>query len=374
MDRDRLLQRLQRLDPADERSVEAASRESAAELKRRIIAMPFEPVRPWRTRLRRGWTPTVRRVGVIVTALGVAAAGLIVPARLFGTDPHRPGASGSEVLIASGRDVDSDETDLYLIALDGSAPRRLASPGTDEMSPTWSPGGDRIAFARQSPGGASADIVISQPDGTGERVISHLGATGGWASPTWSPDGTRLAYVSANGVHVVDLGDGVDTIVADPAEQLASMAVTGLTWSPDGSRFALVGLADDEFGLSHVYVMDADGSDLRRVTERDVLGERLAWSPDGRTIVFMDVTFELRSVDVETGRTRVLTSATETTGSGRVVGLSRDPTFSPDGSRIAFLRNSTSGEFDIFVMRSDGSDVRPITDEVNTEFMGLSWR
>jgi Tol biopolymer transport system component len=98
-----------------------------------------------------------------------------------------------------------------------------------------------------------------------------------------------------------------------------------------------------------------------------------AWSPDGGTIVYHDASNELAALDIDTGRSVELTAAA-TDGPGNITGVSTSPTFSPDGARIAFLRNSATGPLDVWVMDADGSSERQITHETDASLASLAWQ
>jgi len=135
------------------------------------------------------------------------------------------------------------------------------------------------------------------PDGSGVRP---LGADVWVEYPAWSPDGTKLAFMGQTPVgtenyeiYVVNAdGDGLRRLTDSPGPD------GWPAWSPDGERILFASVRDDcafskapdcktpgDIGPYHtLYVMHADGSQQTRVS--DVFGQIADWSPDGRYIVF----------------------------------------------------------------------------------------
>ena len=122
-------------------------------------------------------------------------------------------------------------------------------------------------------------------------------------------------------------------------------------WSPDGEKIAFT---TGRAGNVDVYVMDADGSNPTRITlDRDSDGGP-AWSPDGQQIVFVsdrDGNDEIYVMNADGTRVKRLTNHPDTDGF---------PTFSPDGQKIAF-QSTRHGNWEIYTMNPDGSGVRRLT-------------
>ena len=124
----------------------------------------------------------------------------------------------------------------------------------------------------------------------------------------------------------------------------------GPAWSPDGTKLAFSSHRD---GDSEIFVMDRNGSNLRKLTNNDWSDELPDWSPDGRRLVFsstkgdeQDIDFDLFIMN-EKGRTRKVIGGVTTEANA---------TWSPNGGRIAFDRNDT-----IYTIRPDGTDLKRMT-------------
>lgn len=153
---------------------------------------------------------------------------------------------------------------------------------------------------------------------------------------------------SAEGIYTASL-DGS----ASAVPLFADSGITGygqLTWSPDGRRLAFVGrLVGAGNGSSEVFVIDADGSNLIRVTQNDVDDDSPAWSPDGTRLAV-----RVAQVDPSApGDTNVVVTPVDTPGV-TVLGPGAYPVWSPDGSLIA-MTVADHGSSRIWVQAPDGS-------------------
>ena len=141
---------------------------------------------------------------------------------------------------------------------------------------------------------------------------------------SWSPDGTAIAISSpSSGVSIIDLATGRSTSIA------RNRSVGELSWSPDGTRLVLV-------TQGRIFVVSADGSDHRVLVKSD-WPRAPAWSPDGTRIAYLDASGRGRHASPE-----VWVIGADGTDATRVfhaeccLGGESGPTWSPDGSRVAF--------------------------------------
>jgi Tol biopolymer transport system component len=151
---------------------------------------------------------------------------------------------------------------------DGGQVRRLTHALlSKDLDPAWSPDGTRIVFVRKELGVGAALFMI-RPDGKGLCELTPF--TTSTFSPAWSPDGAMLVYSSGDG-----RGFGISVVNADgTARRRLTPQVLDFhpAWSPDGRRIAFQREAT-------LYVMDVDGSHIRRLTARDAIDGSPAWRP-----------------------------------------------------------------------------------------------
>lgn len=195
---------------------------------------------------------------------------------------------------------------IYRTRADGTG---LVAVGSGYF-PTWSPNGQRIAFAR-----GEDNVYVMDVDGANvQHVAGNLASYTSIASaPTWSPDGRRLALFSGDGwgdieITVVPL-DGATPPILIPGWLPA--------WSPDGSRITFF------FGAAQ-WTVSSDGSNPTKLTDYSGPGGDAAWSPDGKQIAFAD-SRGISVVNADGSGLRQLTS---------IPGF--HPAWSPDGQAIAF--------------------------------------
>lgn len=303
-------------------------------------------------------------VALVVSTVGI---GLAIRAFVGGSAQRTPQPATAvprgtiAFVLVAGDSIDAAK-EIYLMDADGSGVRALTDAGADGMAaaePAWSPTSTKIAFVLGPPEhlGAYAgdgDIYVMNADGTGLTQLTHgLDA----ARPAWSPDGTRIVFVRDQGSSLVVMNaDG-----SDPHEVRldgeAYPPYRSPAWSPDGARIAFQASPSRGVDTNGVYVTNVDGTDTSRLTHGMSDGSP-AWSPDGATLAHAGPD-GIYLHDVLTGADQRVTVCDKREDCG----FDFEPTWAPDGSRIAFTRQNYEGDsVQVFVVNADGTGLQQLTD------------
>lgn len=252
----------------------------------------------------------------------------------------------SQILFASQL---GETQDIYLSDYDGKNLVRLTSMGILNVTPDVNPKGNQIVFTsilkdRQE---------IFFFDRSGKRTKLYGEGEGLNSSPKYSPDGKTVAFCSSRSgnpdIWTIDV-DGKNL-----TRLTFSYAIdTAPCFSPDGSKIAFT---SDRSGSPQIYIMDRDGTNVKRLTpENSKRCDQPAWSPRGNKIAYttiVDGRFNIAVIDLSTNEVQILT---------KNQGDNESPTWSPDGRYLAFASNRL-GTFQIFIMRTDGSGAKRITNQ-----------
>jgi Tol biopolymer transport system component len=251
-----------------------------------------------------------------------------------------------ELAALRGRVVLSRRGDIWSAHADGSGLRRLTARHGPEFDPSWSPDGSRVVYRDSRRGiNVNDDIYVMDADGSHRRKLTHE-LWNEW-SPAWSPDGRLIAFYSGE----------LFAMRPDGSDQHAVTSIEGEypAWSPDGKRLAFMSAEPNARGSDpnyDVFVVSRNGTGLRRLTDWPGEDGWPAWSPDGRSIAFT-TTHEVRSGQFDIWVMRADGSRKRRVAPGSF------PVWSPDGR---FLMFSTGGESQdsngLSVARPDGSGLR----------------
>jgi Tol biopolymer transport system component len=290
------------------------------------------------------WSPSGNRLAFVSSRGGVGTLETVSPTghgrRALRTQPFLASVSWSPdgKLFAFASLVDETRTRIGVIRADGSGTRVISTfvqPRGTPLAPTWSPDGTSVAYGRafgtgpariapgQPPGGPAVlpgtlKIVVSGIGGGGERPVA-AGKGDEW-DPRWSPDGGTIMFRRGPALLLAS------TRRANVSRLAGDFLDAQPQWSPDGRKVALVGVTFAGDRRYHLWVIDAR-SRRRTTLANDVASVRPSWSPDGGRIAFADRD-RLAVVSVRDGATSTLRRIPDAE-IGEIA-------WSPDGRRLAF--------------------------------------
>ena len=308
------------------------------------------------------------------TLLIAAAAAVAGLSALIGGSPAQghPALSNGQIAFEHYGQI-PDESVVAVVNPDGSG-LRTVSPLTPFGRPHWSPDGTRIASV---PGGDAPVVasIFNVDTGSVTTLPNYFSINLGCT--VWSPDGARLACSSSftdgapdsAGIYTVRASDGLGitrvTSIPGGEDEPGS-------YSPNGKRLEFARFNDD--GPVGLFVVNANGTGLKRITPPGALidGDRFGdWSPQGNEIVFAqhnnaDVRASIWIVHADgSGLHEIHFDSPIPCGGAFADPNSRgcfDTTWSPDGTKIAFIVNEPNGEGEsIYTANIDGTDLTQLT-------------
>lgn len=197
---------------------------------------------------------------------------------------------GKTIAFDSDRD---GKWEIYLMNADGSDVRQLthtSGDGWENGNPDWSPDGKQIVFASgQPPDWSEDEIYVMDANGSAIRRLTHTPGKGNW-TPRWAPDKTRIVFASnRNGTLSVPPDADIDVYVMDAdGSNVRQLTIHERAdrphWSPDGKRIVFMSKRDCRAATikecqfqAELYVMDADGSKMKRLTHNEYHDGHPAW-------------------------------------------------------------------------------------------------
>lgn len=258
---------------------------------------------------------------------------------------------------------DRYESEIWIMNADGSKNRFLMRGS----QPQWSPDGKRIAYvAAGQPAGAQ--IFVRWMDTNQDTQITRLDR-----SPSglqWSPDGKRIAFNmlvparSAMRVNMPQRPEGARWVEPPRVINRLNYRADNQGWTPEG--------------FMHIFVVPDTGSTPRQLTDGDYNHGGVSWMPDSNTLVFSgtrkpDAEYlrfgtEVYSLNITSGQIKALTDRDGPDGS---------PEVSPNGKFITYTgfdsNNNTYNVSKLYLMNSDGSGKRVLTEKLDRSPTDVTW-
>jgi TolB protein len=243
------------------------------------------------------------------------------------------GVARTRIAFTSDRDATKEKRskELYIVDYDGFNPRRVTVNGSLNILPAWRPDGQALAYVsyrqERTPMIFLAEIFAGRSSGniTGEKANSQAFA------PSWSPDGKKIAFASNRHGNME-----IYTANADGSDLRrltnSGSSDTAPCWSPTGQEIAFT---SNRSGSPQIFLMDNEGLNLRRLTTVGSYNDAPAWNPSKQysEIAYtarIEGGFEIAIIDLATRQLRQITE-------GR--GSCEYPAWAPNGRHLVYSCN-----------------------------------
>jgi TolB protein len=260
----------------------------------------------------------------------------------------------------------SGSKEVWAMDYDGANQHQLTHLKSIALTPRWSPDATRIAFTCFVPYRGITSPQICLFSTASDRMISFPRFRGTNSSPAWSPDGAQIAFMSSqNGDPEIYISDADGSHLQRLT--FAAGVSTSPVWNPKtGKQIVFV---SDRGGDPVLYLANSDGTNVQRLDMPD-MGYVVdpSWSPNGQLLAFSwrrpSGNFDIYVMDIVSRQLVELT---------RDEGRNERPSWAPDGRHLVF-ESTRTGKREIWTMLADGSRPRQLTYEGLSESPSWSSR
>ncbi len=249
--------------------------------------------------------------------------------------------------------------EIWVADYDGANELRITNSRDLNLNPSWSGDARAIAYSAYRGNGTPEILLSFITTGVLQNLTKGRLRDGSYL-PVFSPDGKRIAFAAtAEGAASQDLyiinvdGTNLRRITTHPDID------TTPTWSPSGTQIAFT---SNRTGRPQIYIMNADGTGgAQRLDIPDAEADRATWAPSPHNEIAYTARngpgYDIKVYDLGTRTTRQLTFSE---------GSNEGPAYSPSGRHIAF-QSTRSGLTQVFTIGRDGNGLRQVTRSGNNQ-------
>jgi TolB protein len=268
----------------------------------------------------------------------------------------QPGIAQTKIAYVSTR---GGNKEIWVMDYDGANPQQVTRLKSIALTPRWSPDASRIAFTCYVPFRSVTSAQICIYSAVSNRLIAFPRFRGTNSSPAWSPDGSQLAFMSSqNGDPQIYVADANGARLHRVT--FAAGVSTSPAWNPKtGKQMVFV---SDRGGTPVLYLANSDGSNVEKLDLPD-MGYVVdpTWSPNGQLLAFSwrrpSGNYDIYVMDIVSRQLIELT---------KDAGRNERPSWAPDGRHLVF-ESTRTGTRQIWSMLADGSQPHQLTFEGQSE-------
>ena len=276
--------------------------------------------------------------------------------------------TGDAVVYVSDR---SGTENIWSQSPSGGEARQLTSFSDGRvLFPRISAATDFVVFERdfriwslQLPSGSPSPIAISLRGAAQSPTPEHLSLTNGFSSLALSPDGEKVAFTARGEVFAASASDG------GSAQRVTTSAAaeSEVVWAPDSQRIAYVSRRD---GAPSLFLFDFGSMTETRITGGDDVDITPRFSPDGTQLAYARNSRQVRVRDLDSGDDRLLAESQLWV---HPFTLPEPLTWSPDGSWLAWLASDNRMFTNVWMAPSAGGEARRISELANSSAGSIAW-